>query len=54
MTEFELAQLEFMQSERNANLLDLVLTQSGLVQNDATQFSTLIRGFRMTTFKGDF
>lgn len=50
MTEFELAQLEFMQAERNANLLELVLTQGNLIQSDATQFTTLLFGYLLVAY----
>lgn len=50
MSEFELAQLEFMQAERNANLLDLVLAQGSLIQSDATQFTTLLFGYLLVAY----
>ena len=50
MNEFELAQLEFMQAERNANLLDLVQTQGSLIQSDATQFTTLLFGYLLVAY----
>jgi hypothetical protein len=50
MTEFEIAQLEFMQAERSANLLDLVQTQGSLIQSDATQFTTLLFGYLLVAY----
>lgn len=50
MTEFEIAQLEFMQAERSANLLNLVQTQGSLIQSDATQFTTLLFGYLLVAY----
>ena len=50
MTEFEIAQLEFMQAERNANLLNLVQTQGSIIQSDATQFTTLLFGYLLVAY----
>ena len=50
MTEFEIAQLEFMQAERSANLLNLVQTQGSLIQSDATFFTTLLFGYLLVAY----
>ena len=50
MTEFEIAQLEFMQAERSANLLNLVQTQVSLIQIDATFFTTLLFGYLLVAY----
>ena len=42
MTEFETAQLVYMEAERAGNLMTLIQTQGELIQNDATQFTSLI------------
>ena len=50
MTEFEIAQLAFMQAERQANLIELVQTQGNLIQNDAIQFTSLIFGYLLVAY----
>jgi hypothetical protein len=50
MTEFEIAQLEFMQAERNVNLLELVQTQGIIMQSDSTQFTTLLFGYLLVAY----
>jgi hypothetical protein len=50
MTEFETAQLVYMQAERAGNLMSLIQTQGELIQNDATQFTTLIFGYLLVAY----
>jgi hypothetical protein len=50
MTEFESAQLVYMQAERAGNLMSLIQTQGELIQNDATQFTTLIFGYLLVAY----
>lgn len=50
MTEFEAAQLVYMQSERAVNLISLVHAQGELIQNDATQFTTLLFGYLLVAY----
>jgi predicted neutral ceramidase superfamily lipid hydrolase len=50
MTEFESAQLVYMQAERAGNLMSLIQAQGELIQNDATQFTTLIFGYLLVAY----
>lgn len=50
MTEFESAQLVYIQAEREANLLSLIHSQAELIQNDATQFTTLLFGYLLVAY----
>ena len=50
MTEFEAAQLVYMQSERAVNLLTLAQTQGELLQNESTQFTTLVFGYLLVAY----
>ena len=50
MTEFETAQLVYMQAERAGNLMTLIQTQGELIQNDATQFTSLIFGYLLVAY----
>ena len=50
MTEFELAQLEFMSAERAANLLELVQAQGAIMQTDSIGFSTLLFGYLLAAY----
>jgi small-conductance mechanosensitive channel len=50
MSEFELAQLEFMQSEQLGNILSLIQGQSGLIANDMTNFTTVLFGYLIVAY----
>lgn len=50
MTEFELASIEFMQSERLINVFSLVQGQSALIANDMTSFSTVLFGYLIVAY----
>ncbi|MEH6570670.1 MAG: hypothetical protein V7709_16440 [Halioglobus sp.] len=50
MTEFELQQLDYMETERIQGLLGLIQSQAELIANDATMMSTLLFGYLVVAY----